>query len=224
LSEIVVQGKVSIPAWINDLSSFRRWATSDAFPSSGWFSYLNGRFWVDVSMEDFFTHNQVKLAFTGTLWSILKEQSTGRFVPDRMLFTNTAVNLSTEPDGLFFLWATLQSGTLRLISGKEEGHIELEGTPDMTLEIVSKTSERKDAEILRDLYWRAGIREYWLVDARGATPRFDILSHTADGYAPAAAAGGWVYSAVFDRELQVVRECDPLGQPQYFVNVRTKKS
>ena len=33
-----------------------------------------------------------------------------------------------------------------------------------------------------DDYARAGIREYWLVDARGASPRFDILRLGREGY------------------------------------------
>jgi Uma2 family endonuclease len=220
----VVQGKVTIPAWVDDLESFRRWANSDTYPTSGWFSYLNGTLWVDVNMEEFFTHNQVKVAFTASVWAFLREHPIGRFVADRMLLTNTAANLSTEPDGLFFLWATLQSEALRQIPGKDEGCMELEGTPDMTLEIVSKTSERKDKEILRDLYWKAAVREYWLVDVRGNAPLFDILSHTPTGYAPSPTADGWVFSAVFDREFQLVVEEDPLGHPQYVVNVRERKT
>lgn len=223
-SEVVVQGKVSIPACVDDLESFRRWAHLDTFPTSGWFSYLNGRIWVDVSMEEFFTHNQVKVAFTGTMVALLTQQPVGRFVADRMLLTNIAANLSTEPDGLFFLWATLQSGRLRLIPGKEEGFMELEGTPDMALEIVSKTSERKDKEILRELYWKAGVPEYWLVDARGNTPVFDILCHTPDGYLATPNTEGWLFSAVFGCEFQLVRQTDPLGHPQFVVNMRGKKS
>src|SRR5256885_8764701 len=48
----------------------------------------------------------------------------------------------------------------------EEGYLELEGTPDMVLEVVSESSVQKDTKRLRQLYWQAGIREYWLVDAR----------------------------------------------------------
>ena len=75
------------------------------------------------------------------------------------------------------------------MEGAVKGFKEFEGTPDMVLEVVSATSVRKDTEILRDLYWRAGIQEYWLVDARGDEPLFSILRHTARGYAATCRRG-----------------------------------
>src|SRR5262245_27911836 len=112
-STVVFQGKLALPPWVDDFESFQRWAYSDDFPTTGWFSYLGGVIWVDPSMEEFLTHNQVKAAYTATVGSLVRQIRTGRFVPDRMLLTNPAIGLSTEPDGLFFLWATLQSGRLR---------------------------------------------------------------------------------------------------------------
>jgi Uma2 family endonuclease len=37
----------------------------------------------------------------------------------------------------------------------------------MVLEVVSASSVEPDTQTLRELYWAAGIKEYWLVDARG---------------------------------------------------------
>jgi Uma2 family endonuclease len=54
-------------------------------------------------------------------------------------------------------------------------YIEILGSPDLVVEIVSDSSVRKDTTLLRDAYWKAGVREYWLFDARGAEIRFDIL-------------------------------------------------
>ena len=51
MSAIVIAEKVRIHAWVVDLESFRRWARSDEFPRRGWFSYLHGELWVDLSME-----------------------------------------------------------------------------------------------------------------------------------------------------------------------------
>jgi len=52
--------------------------------------------------------------------------------------------------------------------------LELEGTPDMVLEVVSASSVVKDTETLLQLYWQAGIPEYWLVDARGEALEFTV--------------------------------------------------
>src|SRR5205807_8068350 len=102
MSTIVIADTGSIPNGIVDLESFRRWARSDDFPETGTFSYLDGEIWVDSNMEQLFTHNQVKAAITGPLVVLTQQLHCGRFVPDRMLYTNIQANLSTEPDGLYF--------------------------------------------------------------------------------------------------------------------------
>src|SRR5579862_5429772 len=99
---IVIEETGVIPDGIVDLESFRQWARSDDFPERGIFSYIDGEIWADVNMEPLFTHNQVKAAFTGPLVVLVQQLKCGRFVPDRMLFTNVAANVSTEPDGLYF--------------------------------------------------------------------------------------------------------------------------
>jgi Uma2 family endonuclease len=90
----------------------------------------------------------------------------------------------------------------------------------MVLEVVSPSSVEKDTVTLRDLYWRAEVREYWLVDARGERPGFDILRHTARGYSPVRRQGGWVKSAVFGKAFRLVRRADELGNPEFVLEVR----
>ena len=219
-SVVIIEDRARIPPWVDDLESYRLWARSEEFPERGWFSFLNGELWVDLSMEEFFTHNQVKAAFTLAILSLLQKTPLGRFVPDRMLLTNVAADLSTEPDGLFFSWASVQSGRLRLLETEEAGCIELEGTPDMVLEIVSRSTVRKENVRLRDLYWRAGIPEYWLVDARGETGHFDILRHSPAGYVATASEDGWLPSAVLGHAFQLTQQMDPLGHSLYTVAMR----
>lgn len=215
VSTIVIGDEVSIPAWIHDLESYRRWAKSDDYPSRGWFSYLNGVVWVDLSMEQLFAHNQVKGEVAIVLGGMVKTHSLGRYFHDRTLLSNTTADLSTEPDGLFYTWEAVRSGRIRLVEGATSGYVELEGTPDMVLEVVSDSSVRKDNEVLRVLYWRAGIREYWLIDARGPHPIFNILRHTPEGYVAVEAPDGWLPSAVFGRAFRITQQSDPLGHPQY---------
>ena len=218
---VVSEGKsISIPPGVRDLESFRQWAHSDAFPESGWISWLDGELWIDASMEELFSHNQVKLAYTFTLTGLVQELSLGRFVGDRMRLTHPAADLSVEPDGLFFGWDTVREGRLRFIEGANGGYMELEGTPDMVLEILSRSSVAKDTRILRELYWKAEVPEYWLVDARGDELQFDILRRTSKGYRRTENKDGWVRSAVFDRSFRLVRKSDPLGHPQYAIEVR----
>lgn len=219
-SAVVIEDKVRIPGWLDSLEAFRRWARSGEMPEHGWFSYLNGEVWVDLSMEQLFSHNRVKTEFTAVLANLVKAGSTGYFFSDRTLFSNPEAILSTEPDALFAAYDSVREGKVRWIEGAGEGYVEVEGSPDLVLEIVSPTSLRKDTVTLRDLYWKAGIREYWLVDAREDPPQFDILRHTAEGYVPMPALEGWRRSEVLGREFRFTRSTDPLGHPQYSLEVR----
>jgi Uma2 family endonuclease len=215
LTAIVIADKARIPAWVRDLESFRRWARSDEYPRRGWFSYLHGEIWADPSMEQLFTHNQVKGEYAVVVGGMVKTDQLGRFFHSRTLLTNPAADLVTEPDGLFCTWATFQTGRIRLVEGAQEGYVELEGTPDMVLEVLSSSSVTKDTVILRDLYWRAGIPEYWLVDARRSPLRFDMLRHTPEGYVATPDENGWLRSLVFGRAFQLTQQADPLGNPLY---------
>ena len=50
------------------------------------------------------------------------------------------------------------------------------------MEIVSPSSVSKDKKHLRECYYRAGIPEYWLIDARGEDVEFDILRRGEEKY------------------------------------------
>ena len=220
-ANVIVEDNIVIPGWIDSLAAYRQWAESDAYPSSGWISYLNGTIWVDASMEEFLSHNQIKQAFNGMFYMLLTQHAVGRWVPDRMLLVNEAANLSTEPDGLFFFWATMKSERLRLVPGQRTGYMQLEGSPDIVLEIVSMKSKTKDLKDLRELYGKAQIPEYWLVDARHENICFDILRYTTDGYEPAPIDDGWVRSNVLERAFRIERSIDPLGMPQFVVHMKS---
>jgi Uma2 family endonuclease len=76
----------------------------------------------------------------------------------------------------------------------------------MVLEVLSRSSVRKDRVILRQAYWEAEVREYWLVDARDAPVQFDVLRHTAKGYTASRKADGWIKSAVFGKSFRLTQE------------------
>src|SRR5205823_3175473 len=151
----------------------------------------------DMSKEQFFTHNQVKTELAFRLTGVVKAAQLGRYVGDGMLLTNTAANLSAQPDGAFYSRATRERGRITFREGRDEGFVELEGSPDMVLEVVSTSSVRKDTVTLKGLYWKAGIPEYWLVDVRREPLVFEIFRHTAKGYVATPKKAGWVRSRVF---------------------------
>ncbi len=216
---ILIEEHISIPPEVIDLDSFCRWAISEQYPERGQFSYLRGVIWVDLSMEKLYSHNRIKTRFTIVLGNLVDSLGLGMFLSDGMLLRNSTADLSTEPDSMFVSYDALSSGRVQRIDTPD--CLILEGSPEMVLEVVSETSVRKDTEELRELYWRAGILEYWLVDARAATPRFDLLHRGRKGYtATRKQAGGWRRSNVFDRSFQLTKTTDPLGDPLYVLNVR----
>ena len=60
------------------------------------------------------------------------------------------------------------------------------GAPDLIIEILSPSSARYDKLVKFNLYQRAGVREYWIVDASSKSVQVFTLK---DGYYRAAAYG-----------------------------------
>lgn len=83
---------------------------------------------------------------------------------------------------MFVAWPTLRAETIRKIGGDPTDGIELVGTPDLVIEIVRRSSVRKDTIDLQELYQEAGIREYWLINPLERPLRFDILRNSARGF------------------------------------------
>jgi Uma2 family endonuclease len=96
----------------------------------------------------------------------------------------------------------------------------VEGSPDMVLEVVSPGSVKKDTDILKRGYWEAGVREYWLVDARSDPLSFEILRHSAKGYVATRKRDGWLKSAVFGKSFRLSNRTTALGHPEYTLEVR----
>jgi Uma2 family endonuclease len=212
-------GQVSVPLGVTDLESFRRWAKSDEFPDEGEIYYLNGEVYVDMSREQVFTHVLVKTEITSVLRALVKAARSGLFLADGVLLSNVAADLSCNPDATFVSNQGRQD-RVRLIEGAEEGYVELEGSPDMVLEVVSRSSVNKDTVLFRRAYWEADVREYWLVDARSEPLKFDILRRTARGYTATRKQAGWMRSAVFGKEFRLRPVPDDLHQPDYTLEVR----
>lgn len=211
--------QITLPEWVLDLQSFRRWTDMDVFPEEGRVCYLAGEVWVDMSKEQIFTHVAVKTEFTIALGGLVKSRDLGLFLTDGAYLSNVAADIGVRPDGIFVASETLRAGRVQLVEGKEHGFVELEGSPDMVLEIVSQGSLRKDKVTLRRAYWEAGVREYWLVDARNEPPAFDILRHTGTGYRATTRSGGWLKSVVLGHFFRLTHHTGALGHPEYTLAV-----
>ncbi|MBI3467934.1 MAG: Uma2 family endonuclease [Planctomycetes bacterium] len=213
---------IHVPASAATLAGFRTWATSDHFPRQGRVSFIRQEIIVDMTPEEIETHIKVKAAISSTLFSLSQKLDLGTFYPDGTLVTNKPADLSTEPDGTFVTWEGFRAGRVRAVPRKDRPgeYRELEGTPNWVLEVVSRSSRLKDTRLLREAYHRAGVPEYWLIDALGRTIDFQMLCYRRSGYVRALARRGWLHSRVFDRDFRLRRRRDPLGFWQYMLEVR----
>ena len=198
-----------IPDGIDDLASFREWVHNTDLPEKLPIHFLSGHVWVDYEMEEFFSHNRVKNAVHTALTVFVEANNFGVLIPDGMRYTSLDAEASTEPGATFISTATIAAERVEFTAGPKGEATELLGTPDLVIEIVSRTSTDKDTDWLKDTYFAAGIAEYWLIDARDRDAiEFDIFTRGKKAYRATKPSGGWVKSAVFGKEfrLRVVEE------------------
>lgn len=217
---VVDDVSISVPLDVVDLPTFRQWAHSDEFPEQASICFFRGEVWIDMSKEQIFSHNQVKNEIAFAITALSKRSKRGRYYPDGILLTHPGADLSCQPDGVFILKESMEAGRVRFIEGAQDGFVELEGSPDLVVEIVSRSSIEKDTEILLDLYWLAEIREYWLVDARGPKPRFTLYQRGVKGFVASKKQDGWLHSRVLEQFVRLIRGQDERGDPEYSLEMR----
>jgi Uma2 family endonuclease len=149
----------------------------------------------------------------------------GTVYGDGVQLSNKTANLSTSPDAMFVLRHSLRTGRLKRVPRKDrkDQYIELEGTPDLVVEVISQSSWKKDTKVLFELYHRAGVPEYWLVDAFGEDIDFKILQRGRQTYTAIESQRGWLKSAVLKRDVKLIRSRDEDGDWEYGLKVRTPK-
>jgi Uma2 family endonuclease len=217
---------VRIPPAAYTFAGFRAWAHSDAFPGRGRISFINQEIVIDMSPEEITTHSLVKGAIYNALSNLNEKAQLGIVLPDGVLVTNEAAGLANEPDCSFISWETLEAGAARLVSqGQDPERLtEVQGSPDWVLEVVSDNSVQKDTVSLPGVYYRAGIREYWLIDARGPEVEMQILHRGPEKYLPAPHQAGWQPSEVFGRSFRLERRQGRHGLWQYTLRMKVVRS
>lgn len=217
-SRFIFNDHIRIPPNVTDFESFRRWCQSDDYPERGNVFWLGDTIWVDDEMEDIPTHNLVKAELYRCLGNLVKEGNLGFMFPDRARFVHEESLLSVEPDLIFVARASIRDGKVELKPNKKRRILEVRGSPDMVLEVASDSSRAKDDELL-DLYFAAGVVEYWRVDARAEPIKFDILRRGPKGFTSVPRRNGRVKSAVFGRTFELLVRTGPIGIPEFTLEV-----
>lgn len=216
---VIFEEHLRVPAEAHDLAAFRRWALSDEFPESGRIDFLGGDVEVDMSPVDLHTHGRVKVAVSRVLDELVEAADLGEVFVDRSRVTSPVAALSAEPDVVVVLWESLQNGRVRYVPdprARQDRSREIEGAPDLVVEVVSDSSVGKDTHRLPRLYAAAGVRELWLIDARGAELTFGVRRLEGSEYREVeASAEGWSLSGVLGEVFRLTRERTRLGTWRY---------
>jgi Uma2 family endonuclease len=214
-SSVIIEEDIEVPCF-GSLAEFRQWAASEEFPDRGRIDYIGGQVEMDMSPENVFFHGSVKTETVGELRNILRSRGGGYLFSDRMRVSCDEADLSAEPDVVYLTDEALNSGRVRLVqssTGEPDSFVELEGAPELVVEIVSDSSVVKDTLRLPVSYWQAGVLEYWLIDVRGERLFFQIHDRGPEGFEPLAPdAEGFQRSAVFERRFRLFRERNPHGR------------
>jgi Uma2 family endonuclease len=186
---VLIEDRVIVPAVAFNHAGYRAWVKSDEYPERVRTAFVDGEVLVEMTPESIEAHNKVKLAVTVAVEAFVRECDLGEVYPDGVLVSNESASVSCEPDLTFVSWASFDSGRVRLVErASREDYLEIVGSPDLVVEIVSRSSVHKDTRLLRDAYQRADVREYWLIDARGEI-RFEILTNNGKQFESVTDAG-----------------------------------
>jgi len=217
-----ITNRLRVPASALELEGFRRWAHSSTFPQRGKVSFISGEVHLEMSPEEIRTHNAAKRDVTNYLCHHVFRLDLGEVFADGVMLINEAAALATEPDAMFCSWETLESGRVKLIERSPGSGrlVELDGSPDLVVEVVSKTSVKKDKEELRSAYAQAGISEFWLIDARGAEIDFQVLILAESKYIPTVVDDeGFRPSRALGKQVRLTRELNRIGGWRYTLDI-----
>ena len=214
---VIIEERVTVPDAAFDHAGYRAWVTSDAYPEGVRTTFVQGEVLVEMSPETIERHNKVKTAITVGLDVFVRAHDLGEVYSDGVLLTHEGAGLSCEPDCTFVSWASFDAGRVRLRprEHKQAEYIEIVGSPDLVVEIVSDSSVKKDTRLLRDAYARAEVREYWLVDARGPDIRFEILTNGSGTLATSINPGEPQNSRVLGGHWRLTRSRNRAGRFDY---------
>lgn len=214
-------GTFVIPGSLTTHTAFLKWLRATDVPEDLRIGFLNGRVRVEVMPERAFAHNRIKTTVAAVVGGIVTEEDLGIYFGDGMLFTSVEAEFTTIPDGIFVSNESIRLKRVELTGAKEgEADTRLVGSPDLILEVVSDGSEAKDTEWLMSGYWDAGVKEYWLIDARHAPLQFVIQRRGRKEFTTVRKSAGWTESPTLKRAFRFVAGKVKFGHPTYKLEVR----
>lgn len=224
MSSIVLRRERARIPWFPGLEVFRDWVWSGVFPEKGRIDYIGGELEIDMSPEEANTHDAVKTALGRELARLVEDSDRGAVYVDAMRLVAPSAELSVEPDVLCILFDSLEAGRVQLVKRPGSDRcLEIEGAADLVVEVVSEPSAKKDLVRLRERDHRAGVREYWIADARCDPPLLAVLENAEKGFVEVVPDGdGWIASPVLGGAIRLVRLPPRLGVVRYRLEARLR--
>jgi Uma2 family endonuclease len=132
------------------------------------------------------SHQRILRELEAALYVYLRRNPTGEifFAPCDVVFSDINV---VQPDLIF-----VSSERMSILTKAN-----IQGSPDLIVEILSLTTQQRDRGIKQNLYAKYGVREYWIIDPENKT--VEVLSWTEKGYRIEAVVqkGGVLNSVLF---------------------------
>ena len=117
-------------------------------------------------------HQQVSRNLGHQLWEFVHDRELGQVLdaPCDVVMGEGPERKVVQPD-LFFV----SKGRLDIIVQEE-----VQGAPDLVVEILSPGTEERDRGYKKTLYARYGVREYWIVDPQAKT--VEVFTREGKGF------------------------------------------
>lgn len=225
MATIILEDYLTIPDGVDSLPEFRAWTQSPNFPSTGRIDFIDGQLEVDMSPENLFKHGNLKSEIVRGIGNLIADEGPidGYLFTDCTRVSCPIAGLSAEPDVVYVSQALLSDGSVELVpsvSKNDDDFVELQGGPDLIVEIVSSSSLKKDTERLPVAYFAAGVKEYWLVNALGDDLSFTIFGRGEQQFeAIEPDANGFAASNVFQTGCRLTRKKDALDHWRYRLEI-----
>ena len=146
----------------------RPWPTYQDYldiPGDDRYELINGEF-ILVSAPNM-PHQSASMGFIFSLGNFVESENLGR------VFHAPTEVILTDPEGI-----NIVQPDIIFVSRARESIItraNIQGAPDLLVEILSPSTGRRDRTTKRDLYARHGVKEYWLADPDAHTVTVMLL-------------------------------------------------
>ena len=197
---------LAIPESALTFDGFCDWACSDDYPEKARISWIGEEIFIEMNAEQANSHVSVKQAFNRVIDHLAVDLDLGVYFPVGVRIVQSRAKVSNMPDACLINRQAIRDGRVKLRHPKFSDSASIEGSPDWVLEILSRSSIRKDTVVLKERYFKAGVKEYWLVDARRKERiDFQIFVRGKSGFVSQPKTGGWVSSPLFGRRFSLQR-------------------